>query len=289
MIFFLAKGRLGNHIFQMGFLKKYNKTKVFMVLPEIGDFFDLFDMPRNGIWFPRNRVLRSIFYRYIDSMMGLLARWRVISSVQQGGDVVDGWLVPATRISEKQGLFNAVTYVNEGFFQSDECFEPGFRKELTIQRQYLDRAAVFLAKTPEDMTSVFIHVRRTDYLDWQVMGASPLLPESYYRRAIAEIQAKIKDAHFILLGDDVGYLERNFDFLTSKSVSQESQEVDFAIMTLCRAGVISNSSFAWWAGYLMADDAMVLAPKFWLGIHSQIWWPEGIHTNRFTYIDAAPD
>ena len=49
--FFLAKGRLGNHIFQLGFLKKYNKNSAFMVLPEIGGLFDLFDMPRTGIWF----------------------------------------------------------------------------------------------------------------------------------------------------------------------------------------------------------------------------------------------
>ena len=289
MIFFLAKGLLGNHIFQLGFLKKYNKKRTLMILPEIDDVFNLFQMPRDKIWFPRHRVLRSIFYRFIDKFMAFLARWHIISSVQQAEHVVNGWLVPDTRIVENAGLFSSIIYVKHSFFQSDKLFEPKFKEELVIRQEHLDSAKIFLSQVPKSLSPVFIHVRQTDYSDFRVMGTSPLLSNDYYRRAIVEIQARLKRVHFILLGDDVEYLEKNFDFLSNKSVSRQTREVDFAIMTLCRGGVISNSSFAWWGGYLMADNAVVLAPKYWLGLHHQVWWPDGIKTKRFIYIDANPN
>jgi hypothetical protein len=52
--------------------------------------------------------------------------------------------------------------------------------------------------------------------------------------------------------------------------------VDFAIITLCEYGIMSNSSYSWWAAYLMKNRKKVFSPKYWLGWKSEQVYPLGI-------------
>ena len=39
----------------------------------------------------------------------------------------------------------------------------------------------------------------------------------------------------------------------------------FYFMTLCKGGIICNSSFSWWASYLNdTDDKKIIIPKIWM-------------------------
>jgi len=47
-------------------------------------------------------------------------------------------------------------------------------------------------------------------------------------------------------------------------------------MTLCEYGIMSNSSFSYWGGYLMKNRKEVLFPKYWLGFKEKRYSPIGI-------------
>jgi hypothetical protein len=51
--------------------------------------------------------------------------------------------------------------------------------------------------------------------------------------------------------------------------------VDFCILTLCDGGIMSNSTFAWWGGFLMKKGPLI-APKYWFGFKSKVEFPRGI-------------
>ena len=51
-------------------------------------------------------------------------------------------------------------------------------------------------------------------------------------------------------------------------------------MTMCKAGIIPNSSFSWWGAYLM-NERFGSAPRYWYGGDSE-WSHPGI--NPFSVI-----
>jgi hypothetical protein len=65
-------------------------------------------------------------------------------------------------------------------------------------------------------------------------------------------------------------VKEKFNFLKNKIVSYNNQYVDFSIISLCKYGVISNSSFSYWASFFMKNKKVIFAPKFWLGWRSKI-------------------
>ena len=66
--------------------------------------------------------------------------------------------------------------------------------------------------------------------------------------------------------------------------------VDLAIMSLCEAGICSNSSFSWWGAYLIKDRKKVIMPRYWYGwkqkieshIRIQPEWAETIEFNNYS-------
>jgi Glycosyl transferase family 11 len=67
------------------------------------------------------------------------------------------------------------------------------------------------------------------------------------------------------LSDDPSYVECCLSEFKNKIISKNSMGIDLAIMSLCGAGICSNSSFSWWGAYLMKDRKKVIMPKYWYG------------------------
>jgi hypothetical protein len=122
--------------------------------------------------------------------------------------------------------------------------------------------------------SVFVHVRRTDYV------GNPyhvVLPMDYYREAAALIAAKVPDPVFFIFSDDPEWCEANFKLPYHTTVvgnvdrtvehHLEREDADLYLMRLCGHAIIANSSYGWWGAWLGADikGGMVIAPKVWFG------------------------
>lgn len=192
--------------------------------------------------------------------MRISAKLRLISYVEQKRNKTSA--LPSFRKS--YGLF-PITFVETGFFQSEDFFDKN-KIDLVIKEQYINEAKDFFAKLPENVTKVFVHVRRGDYVYESYLGIKGIdLPENYFRKAIAEITKDVKNPFFIFLTDDSNYVKSCFKDIQNKVISNNSMGTDLAIMTLCEYGVVSNSSFSWWGAYLMKNRKKVIFPKYWYG------------------------
>ena len=134
------------------------------------------------------------------------------------------------------------------------------------------------------MNSVFIHVRRTDYLlpmnSW--MG---IMPMSYYAQAANYLQSRCFNAKFFVFSDDPEWCRQNFPpsfrivdhnkaGTSGNGPGQEHE--DLLLMSLCCHAIIANSSFGWWGAWL-GDflGKIVVAPNQWFnGTLGGRWTPE---------------
>lgn len=277
MIIFFPAGQLGNQIFQFSYLDKIRQENEIIISSRCA-YFNFFKASTKNIIF-LNKYFRFILRR----IFLLLAKLKLISYLKQrrhtdneGNVIFD----PSTELSS--GLFSGIRYV-EGFFQSEQFIDTKRRPEINDKASAL--AQKFLAPIPAGAKKVFVHIRRGDYLDWNVLGdVDPSLPEDYYFRIIEKITKENSSCIFIFLSNDFHYVEKKFSHITNKIISKNDVATDFAIMSFCDIGVLSNSTLSWWGGYSMRAGSIAYAPSYWLGWKRKIWYPSGIETDKFNYI-----
>ncbi|PIS01653.1 MAG: hypothetical protein COT84_01015 [Chlamydiae bacterium CG10_big_fil_rev_8_21_14_0_10_35_9] len=158
-----------------------------------------------------------------------------------------------------------------GFFISENYFK---RHKKTIQKLlsppkklqwYLQRKYPKILSHP---LKVGLHIR-TYYKDFKGTGKKlydfyPAPDLEYIRKAIEQFP---EDALFIVCSDHINWckkqlnsINRNFYF-----VENERSYHDFCILTLCNHMITSNSTFSWWAAYLIANpQKKVIARTPWL-------------------------
>jgi len=122
--------------------------------------------------------------------------------------------------------------------------------------------------------SVFVHVRRTDYV------GNPyhvVLSMDYYRQAATHVAAMVSGPEFFVFSDDPQWCEENFKLPYPTTIVSNfdrtdgnhlgRDDADLYLMRLCGHAIMANSSYSWWGGWLGADvkGGIVIAPKSWLG------------------------
>nr|WP_301037657.1 alpha-1,2-fucosyltransferase [Helicobacter japonicus] len=119
--------------------------------------------------------------------------------------------------------------------------------------------------------SIFIHIRRGDYLSlsWQI-------DIEYYKKAVATIVNKIENPHFFLFCADREFahnLDLGYPFIdmTSENISLDNHFEDLILMAHCQHGIVANSSYSWWAAYLIENPhKIIIAPTPWLHSNDEI-------------------
>lgn len=113
--------------------------------------------------------------------------------------------------------------------------------------------------------SVFIHIRRGDYLDegW-------LLDYEYYKKAVDYMKEKLENPVFFVFSDEIEKVKQEFKideehyFVDSINLSNADYE-DMRLMSTCKHSIVSNSSFSWWAAWLNNNNKkIVIAPSPWV-------------------------
>lgn len=138
------------------------------------------------------------------------------------------------------------------YVQDDRFFAP-FQNE--IRELY---GASYEDTQPLDYVSV--HVRRGDYVnnDFYV----DLFKDGYYERAMAEFPGE----KFMVFSDDIEWCKKQ-DIFKDCEFSDEKDEVkDMNKMIACKAHIICNSSYSWWAAYI--SGKRTIAPKKWYTLAS---------------------
>lgn len=277
MKIFFPVGRLGNHIFQYFYvLSKTSKNEI--IITSYSEFFNTFECnDRIVIKIPKyvRYFVRKFFY--------LLRDYNLIGRIYQNELIIDGHLYHDTTVTESNGLLSKIHSIDDGYYMANSFFSPEIIDNTKIKKKYLDDAFSFINDIDKNKKKIFVHIRRTDYKVWGVLGnTDSTLPLSYYKDNI-EFFSKKYDCLFIFLGDDYNYMKEKFDYIDNKIISRNSASTDLAIMTICDGGILSPSTFAFWGANLMQNSCEIIAPKYWLGFRDKIWYPLGIENKKFIY------
>ena len=272
MIFFISDGRLGNQIFQYAFLNSIARKSEIILCLNMEEFTATFDIEgSNGrlivlcTCLLKFRLGRILFNHVVKPVfiffMRTIARTRIIGFIYQKKNE-QGRYVPS--FAENKG-FLPFRFVDQGYFQSERFFNEK-ALDFRIKKQFEQKALQIISRIPQGYNTIFVHIRRGDYLHESFLGERGIdLPKNYFLKAIEIITKDTKKPFFVFLSDDPSYTRDCFLEIENKLISKENMQVDLALMTLCEYGITSNSSFSWWGARLMKKRKIVIFPKYWYG------------------------
>ena len=105
--------------------------------------------------------------------------------------------------------------------------------------------------------SVFLHYRSYREVPGNSDG-SFAMPAQYFNSAIQKVSELIPNPVFFLFSDDHDWVSSrlvvpntiNIRKVSNQDVNIDSTLFEFFLMTLCNHGIIANSSYSWWGGWL---------------------------------------
>ncbi len=276
MIVLFTAGQLGNQIFQYGFIENI-KEKDEKVVTSRCEYFEIFEYRES------NYIFLNKYSRFaLRWVLKVFAKLRLTSSICQNKEISNDYLVNIDSYTHKKGLFSFIKIV-DGFYQSKSF--SNFMPKINIK--YIREAEDYLLDIPQSGQKIFVHIRRGDYLEWSILGKkNPTLPLSYYKKAITHMGNNLENPFFVFLSNDSEYIEKEFSYIKNKKISKNSVGVDIAIMRNCENAIVSNSTLSWWGINLITTRNKVIAPKYWLGWQSKVWYPKGIELDFVEYIDV---
>ena len=114
----------------------------------------------------------------------------------------------------------------------------------------------------EKSNSVGIHIRRGDFVN----SKFDICSEEYFRKAIKILNEQKEKLTLFFFSDDPDFVEEQFADLSNKVLIRHTAEnsiLDMEMLSLCRHKILSNSTFAFWAGWLgKKEGEAVIAPKY---------------------------
>ena len=283
MILFFECGRLGNQLFQYAYLNKSFQNHTIYLF----GFRALKSLLEEHSDQPGVRLVDlGPFSVLIDRILHLAARLRLIGIVyetQLNGDY---------KVRRRYGFLWNVYLVMPSFFQHYSITST-LDMKLAIKNGYLQSAYDWLQRNELERQDnlVFIHVRRGDYLYWPSVQNPAALDKSWYIKAAKYIEQRVPNARFLIVTDDPDYCKQELaSLLENGIIAGEDMLTDFVLMTYCRHGVMSASTFSWWAAWISrcnnhAGGSLFVAPKYWVGHRVGLWYPNGFKSDWIKYID----
>lgn len=149
-----------------------------------------------------------------------------------------------------------------GYYQSKKYWEhceDEIRRKFQFKDNIVGHIQDFMLATSTSQTNIFIHVRRTDYLTMEHYYYNLTL--DWYKQAIAAFG---NICHFYVCSDDIVWCKANFPNCPNITFSEFGEIYDFCLMSQCTHGIMANSSFSWWGGWLINNPTKtIIAPNKW--------------------------
>ncbi len=288
MIAVRLEGRLGNQLFQYAFayaaakklgvpfyldksIELFVPNKYFNVQADVLAGVDNAVFSVKGFKNLFNVHLRRLFYKNLNKSYRLSER--IYSFDVQSDEVA---------------LINKSLYI--GYFQSAaffNAFEQQIRDQFTLKKKWQELFWQKYGDLYEHKKIVAVHVRRTDYKNMPNLnlgGADLCLPLSYYKAALANFSDTA--VHFVFVTDDVPFVEQHFSGITNKTISADSEIIDFQHLLNADACIIANSTFSWWGAWLNAKSGKTIyCSKYYLGHYLKQQIPQNIYPKDWRLID----
>ena len=271
MIFAVGKGRAGNLMFQLGAIEAILRRpteRVYLInffaleeiFPSLKKHVHLISLPRR---------IDKMFH-WIDSALRRLAQSRVIGSVVQHDS-------HPTAIRRIRGLL-PLTWFWGGFCQDEEIVSVRLLTSLY-------RSDIFPLTTAADGPTdnlgnlssrrCFVHVRRADFSRFPSPEHPAILPQNWLLGQMQAVRDELKDVHFVVLSDEPDWARKHIAGFPNAFVLDLNSRDSFALMSACDAGILSPSTFSWWAAHFASQrsDGPFIAPYLWTGWRLGCWDP----------------
>ncbi|MFZ3032624.1 MAG: alpha-1,2-fucosyltransferase [Parvibaculum sp.] len=276
-------GRLGNQLFIAAFIDQNFPADTEVISTGFQEMQKGFDWDRS------TKTLDSQKWktRFLFRAARRLAKLHLIDHIFQTKFEVNlphgRYRLLDEKIRKTSGLL-PLTLIDRSHLQHHSHVE---KVHFHLKDEHKVAAREFLAQLPEGPRA-FVHVRQGDYKEWTIIGKSPLLPISYFKEGIERIRTANPDTIFICVSDNIEDAKTALGsdglyFFAGKNVYE-----DFAMMTLCDGGVVSNSTLSWWGGYLSSRKLPVIAPENWVGFPVGFEYPVGIVGRWMQTITVKP-
>ena len=283
------RGRLGNHLFQYPAIRMFapDASIVAVGMAELVRGFDGVTLsplsismkgPQGPFWQIKVRLLKWATLA--------MARMRLISSVDER-EAEDG---PHFQVTS--GLLRRVFHFRSGWYQFESVADSPGGLGLRLNQRLRSVASKALAPLPGlPHDRYFVHVRRGDYTTFPTAEHPAVLPLAWCREQMTRIRGRNPNAVFVVTSDDRPYVEEFFAGFPDVFIIHIGVLEDFAVMAGCLGGgVLSASTFAWWAACLARRGnaaAWFIGPRYWVGHGTRTWMPSGIQTSWIEYVDAG--
>ena len=158
----------------------------------------------------------------------------------------------------------------DGYWFSLDYFKHldlAIRADFTLKTPLSSANANLKERILNTQDSVFLHIRRGDYLKTDFEN---LCKGTYYDDSIKSIKSKLKKPHIFIFSNDIAWCKRNFLAILSdeskKGVKfefvanngEDSAACEMELMRVCKNAIIANSTFSWWAGYLIDNPRKIV-------------------------------
>lgn len=116
--------------------------------------------------------------------------------------------------------------------------------------------------------SIFIHVRRGDYLSPKYIARfEGTCPVEYYNKSIEDIKKRVDHPKFFYFSDDIEWVKKNLPFNDAYFIdwnTGENSPLDMFLMSQCKYAIIANSTFSYWGAMLGRKKELVYYPTKWI-------------------------
>jgi len=281
IIVHLENGRLGNQIIQYVGLKKYfpkNKL-IFLGCENLQKSIQNID----AHFINKKKINFWIKWSILEIILNFLVKIRVLGSIKENN------ISSRYKTIINRGLIWWI-FLPVGWFQHKDVLNE-IAPTLKIKRNLISKAKSWFKQKGVNLKKkkiIFVHIRRNDYLNWPSKEYPAVSNLNWFKKAMSLVKKRINNPVFVLLGDDQHYIKDVFNESRNLLISDNSEEIDLAIMSLCSSGILSASSFSF-SGALFARTKKksnhFIAPKYWAGHKLKKWHPKNFKFDWINYIE----
>jgi len=268
----LMKGGLGNQLFQLSFALLLSKTFNEEVKLDFSWYHNNYSKRNSLTKYFGNKLPLDSVNKYLTnktSITSLIIFKRLIYKLSVIFKILvfKSYYFEFTR-SEKNILSLKNRKVLNGYWQSKNYidFQTKTINKLFGLFKHRELLCRFISSI-KHTNSVFVGVRRGDYLSKSNQIRYGLLGKEYYLNSFEKITSLISKPIFYIFSDDVEWCKENFKHskYKVKFIDFTLNELeDFEIMRNCNHAIISNSTFNWWAARLIKNKyKIIVRPKYW--------------------------
>ncbi len=174
----------------------------------------------------------------------------------------------------------------DGYWNSEAYFADriaSLQKKIQFPASDVPKNNEYANKMQEE-ESVFLHIRRSDYLDPSCVDRyKDICTETYYRSALSyvrqchEKQAPQKPLKIYLFSDDPAYVRKQYADLNAEVIDWNSGKNSFydcMLMSKCKYHICANSTFSMWAARLSTRHDKVMIRPLLFDRYQKITPPE---------------